>query len=358
MFQKIRDFQDEPQLVVWAVDPFIQETAYLRAAARAIHEISRTVSLIVQPVYLLSSEFPTIRMLLEDPGQLLQDLRAQGQARLAEALRPRRSGEGPLIPGLLPLRLLPEDLGRRRSGVDEVHAYAEGQHARLIVASTHARRGLARIFLGSFVESLMLGARTPLLVVNPECEPTGTYQNIVFATDFSDESFKAFLGALRLAQDLGSELLLFHKLGFIPVPSPSFAYSAYPLYNEVFERESLTRRQDAQNWAEIGQKAGVNVQVWIDEDLVASVADSILAVADRYPGLIAMASHSGRVQSVLLGSTTRKVVRASRCPVWVIHPERNRLTGIGHQPLDSLYSITEREVIDQLNARGRRTRAG
>ena len=59
----------------------------------------------------------------------------------------------------------------------------------------------------------------------------------------------------------------------------------------------------------------------MDYNLRTSVEDSILSWAEKNPGLIAMAAKSSPIAATLLGSVTRKLIRASPDPVWVLHPE-------------------------------------
>ena len=80
-----------------------------------------------------------------------------------------------------------------------------------------------------------------------------------------------------------------------------------------------------------------------------------IAGTHRY-GMIAIASHSGPVQAAFLGSTTRKVVRASPFPVWVLHPRAPGRKGARLKLIRSTsksqalpYTLTESDILTDLD---------
>jgi nucleotide-binding universal stress UspA family protein len=206
-------------------------------------------------------------------------------------------------------------------GVDRISELAQRWKADLIVASTHARKGVKRWILGSFAETLLYYSSMPVFMVNPNWNEANRFRHILFPTDFSDESAEAFNQVLRVARTLSCTVTLFHKLIYsLPLLSP-LPPSVYPLYMEAFDRELKTRTQDIGNWASVAKKAGVKILTVIDNKEDGSVADAILERMKQKPGFIALASRSGPAKTSVMGSTTRKLVRSAASPVWVLHPK-------------------------------------
>ena len=48
--------------------------------------------------------------------------------------------------------------------------------------------------------------------------------------------------------------------------------------------------------------------------------ETILKLSEAPATIIAMVSQTSAIESALLGSATRQVIRRSTCPVWVVHP--------------------------------------
>ena len=145
------------------------------------------------------------------------------------------------------------------------------------------------------------------------------YQRILVATDGSELSKKAVESAIKLASNLGSELI---ALKVVP---------HYP--HSYFEgAEALTAEESArveQRWADLGHKVvdevkalgeaqGVKVKAIIAKADV--ISDALIAAAKKHNAdLIVMASH-GRsgVKRLLLGSETQQVLTHSDIPVLVL----------------------------------------
>ncbi|MGZ3688805.1 MAG: universal stress protein, partial [Bdellovibrionota bacterium] len=136
------------------------------------------------------------------------------------------------------------------------------------------------------------------------------YDPILFPTDFGSQSEVAFPNVLALAKDLGSKLLLFHR-----IPRPRLM----PLDPLRFDTERAKRQNISTAYIEKARELGVEIQVIIEAS-GDSASQAILELAQKErAGLIAMAAQSGAVASTIAGSTTRQVVRESPCPVWVLH---------------------------------------
>jgi nucleotide-binding universal stress UspA family protein len=130
-----------------------------------------------------------------------------------------RTLEGALIRALpreVPHRLLVEE-GKIWPVISSV---VKKYNVDLIVVGTHGRTGLRILFLGSFAETVFRRARCPVLTVGPKSGQATTnsaLKNVLFATDFSEESAAAEPYAFSIAREHGAKLSLLH------VVTPGFA---------------------------------------------------------------------------------------------------------------------------------------
>ncbi len=85
---------------------------------------------------------------------------------------------------------------------------AHEQHADLLVASTHGRKGVSKLLFGSKVEEVCHRAPCPVLVVGPKvtARQNAKFERILFATDLSPLSLGALPLILAFAAEHGSRL--------------------------------------------------------------------------------------------------------------------------------------------------------
>jgi len=98
-----------------------------------------------------------------------------------------------------------------------IHEIVNKQNTDLIVVGTHGRTGVSRALLGSAAEEIFRRASCPVLTVGPQVshdtERRLAMKEILFATDFSEESLAALPYAVSLAQEHQSKLTLLTVTG-------------------------------------------------------------------------------------------------------------------------------------------------
>ena len=112
---------------------------------------------------------------------------------------------------------------------DSILSFAQAQKADAIVMGTHGQRGYDRLMLGSVTERVMRGASCPVLAVrNPPREfmaadKDGRHvhrlRQILFCTDFSENSERALNYAISATEEYDAELTLLHVLEEVPSPA-------------------------------------------------------------------------------------------------------------------------------------------
>lgn len=209
---------------------------------------------------------------------------------------------------------------REGEAADTILAEARACEASCIALGTHARRGLARMFLGSTAEAVLRHSECPVLVTSAAAKSSVT-KRVLCALDDSPAAHSAFESALAyvLARDAELHLLAvvsiddlyaqhFELEGFDPDGSLSAIYAEPRALVKRFAAEAAT--------------AGARVAAHVHGG--SNVAERILRAANRYEcGLVAIGTH-GRsgISRLVLGSTAEAVVRAGTLPVLAMHDAR------------------------------------
>jgi nucleotide-binding universal stress UspA family protein len=296
--------QGRLQRILWTVDPFEEDKALLCSAGKAIKNLTQNAPAEIQPIYLYKP-YP-YEITLSISNELFHKIELNWQGELAKIQNRIK------LEYLRPLHIFSEPYLSVREGVDRINQVAQRWKADLIVTSTHARRGIKRWVLGSFAETLLLHSTIHVFSVNPFWRKLNKFKSILFPTDFSEASAESFDQILKISKTLRCEVALFHKLIYsLPLIAP-LPPDAFPIYMEAFDIELDARRKDLSKWVEKAKVEGIQIQAEIDHREDCSIADAILKRAKNISGFIALSTFSG--------STTRKVIRASPLPVWVLHP--------------------------------------
>lgn len=302
--------------IIWAVDAFERRSLPHKNAINALRIVSRKTGASILPVYVLSPA--ELNLSLEFTPPWIQQYQPAAKASLKELVQNSK------LQNIEEPKVLVQNIATKRKSVDALTAYAKKQNADLIVVATHARRGVARFFLGSFAETLILNAQLPVLVVGPKLIAKREFKRVLFPTDLGPVSEKTLLRLLPLVKQMGARLTLFHSA---PSPvEPVVQSSIYLLggawvpVHRYFLEELSARKKKLQALAQKIKAHGFRVD--IDEDDTGdNISASILKVArNKKMDLVAMAGQSGAIASTLLGSITRQVVRHAGCPVWILHP--------------------------------------
>jgi nucleotide-binding universal stress UspA family protein len=226
------------------------------------------------------------------------------------------------IPGMLPPKVLVQKMASLSQAISTLNNHAIITGADLIAVGTHAKKGLARFFLGSFTEVLLLGSTVPVLTINPKTKLPARDNHILFATDASPASQEAFKRLINLAKDLKAGITLYHyvKNPIEPIiQSGAFLLGGGWIPVSTYVRdESAQLERELEKMAERARKAGIQTEVLMDSGLE-GVTEGVLENAKKKKAtLIALAAQSGPVAATLMGSIARQVVRTAECPVWVI----------------------------------------
>jgi nucleotide-binding universal stress UspA family protein len=325
-------FMENQKKIVWAIDAFSQDQESLKQAETALKGLTSapaSKSAEIYPVYVFNwADMFTFTDTLDNTVSLnlppIEQIEKVAKEELTKLLK------GVSLEGLqAPIILAHEN---RESGADvvELNRFAEKVEANLICLYTHARKGLKRLTLGSFAESLFLHAKTPVFLLNPKVHPPKEFKHIFVPTDFSKESEFVFHEMVKLAKENSAKITLFHSI--IDRINPMISMGAmlfggnWPSQNTLEKSKVEWARKEGEKLVDYAKTNGVLTQVELDETGEGGVHDHALKKAhDLGADMIALASRSGPVQANLIGSVARQIVRASDLPVWIFHPTKKNI---------------------------------
>ena len=208
---------------------------------------------------------------------------------------------------------------------DEIALIAKEKGADLVVSATHGRSGLKRLILGSVTERLMRTLPCPMYIVRSLERDLAApvmaemkLKRILVGCDFSTDSDLAVQYGISLAQEFQTELHLTHVLEPRVYKDMLTQTAGGGDSGREGLREKLTQKlksmvpEEARQWCtpetlllaghpsdELTKYAVVN-----DMDLI----------------VLGVRGHSV-MESLLVGSTTDRVVRQAPCPVLSVRPK-------------------------------------
>ena len=275
--------------IVWTIDSQCLDEGVQQCAIAALKSILSGTQAEVLPVYLY---FPSsLELSSSFDADALRSVRGQAQRMLDQLLG------GPERRGVRPVKVLLQLPAGNGGPIDAITGYADSVHADLILAATHAHTGYARLVQGSFVETLLLHSRVPLLTVSPKTRPNGTFKDLLFATDFSEEAWQAFPRALEFAKALGLTVTLFH-------------------HGTKRDADAASRE-----WMSAARDAGVICSLIHDDRKDVPLPQLLLDLAASSQGrVLAMVTHAEPTSPKMGTSSTRQMIEQSTVPLWTFHP--------------------------------------
>lgn len=145
--------------------------------------------------------------------------------------------------------------------------------------------------------------------------PVASLKNILFATDFSEASMKAFPFASSLAQKFGASVFACHVI--TPTSLATAAPQSAPYFYEA-EYEAATKELD--NILHSPQLEGVKTKALLSSGIL---GDALLEEINQNHIDLVVAGTHGRTgfRRLLLGSAVESICRVATCPVLTVGPD-------------------------------------
>ena len=193
--------------------------------------------------------------------------------------------------------------------------------AGLLIMSTHGYTGLKHTLVGSTTERVVQHSPCPVLAVRGGADETSgkrpkpvAIQRILLATDFSDDSLKAFPIAQSLAEGFCARLTLIHVVERFPIDA---------LLGEELTHQTSAQRIELARARLTGLVADLRKRGGFRADVVVRFGKPFDEIA-RYAkemdaSLIVVSTHGYTgLKHLYLGSVAERVLRHAPCPVLVV----------------------------------------
>ena len=303
----------ERAIIVWAVEPFLKEKRKVRTLLAAMDLWRGTTPAEIIPVAVLSP------LDLNWPVELVAPLGDQLYEMAQRSLVPvlEKIENEPLSEP----RILLQSDSSVRLAAETLFKFAKKEKAEIIAVNTRARRGIGR--LGSFAERLIALSPIPVLAVNPATSIPGRISRVLFPTDYSSKSKKAFEKVVAWAARWNASITLFHRFD-APIRASFTAQETglgmnAELIRRLYDDARRDQKKQSEKWLSIAHGAGAPCECVVSES-EDNVADQILKAAKTcHADLIAMATHRGPIAQAILGSVARDVLVNSHRPVAILH---------------------------------------
>lgn len=209
----------------------------------------------------------------------------------------------------------------QRSAVKALIGFAQRVGADCIVIATHGRKGLERVALGSFAETVILTAKIPVLVLNPAAKVPSTVRKILVPIDLSKKSEKFVSSIADYAKNIDAEIVLYHKQ---PDPlDPIIQQGVYSLGGGWVSVQSFIDEELAHKTKMIARmeneirKRNIPVSHILDSSPGGLIESIEKAAKENKADMVSVLTQSGSWSAALLGSVARGLVRSSPVPVLV-----------------------------------------
>ncbi len=163
---------------------------------------------------------------------------------------------------------------------------------------------------GSSLQKIIKASTCPVLIVNrPAASFWGGISNVVFATDFSTTSDRAFDFAVTLAKKTKCELHIFHAQNVSLTPG-SKEFNQNAIEERRREKLGFSKKKYGSKMEGI---ENYSIEVWEGSPYI----EIVKYARDKYADLIIMAQDSKNPgsKSDELGSTIKQVILRAGCPV-------------------------------------------
>jgi nucleotide-binding universal stress UspA family protein len=308
--KKARLSRAKRKKIIWAIDPYggtsFQSSAASLARLLSLHNDVEVVYVRGRSGFPAETEPAAIRFGLSSAETQLRKILGELK------FKPRR-----------PPQILAHGSPYVRSDVRTLVRYAKKVKADAVLVSTNARSGLVRQALGSFSETLVLESAIPIMIVHPKAKADSKPGTILFPTDFSDHSWKAFQQVVSFAKTTGAKVTIFHQyqgeFQSVPEGVSYFTGGRWLKGDRLLDDDLQKVKSKLSKWIDWTEKQNVPCHHVIQFGSE-NIADATLELAKKErPWMIAMATVTGPIAATFLGSNARWIVRSADYPVWVLY---------------------------------------
>lgn len=305
--KKVSSLSKNGKIWVMAVDPFSQMN--LRPLWESVESLSEKFNATVKVAYVLSPA--GLNWTGEFSGPWFKKYGPLAEAKLASVFPDSE----------LEQHVLKCETSGQAAAAECLFKFAKKQKAECLVLSTHGRKGVERITMGSFAETVINVSPLEVLTLNPAHKIPTRIDKILVPTDLAKASEKYVLEMGEFARPLGAEVIIYHKQ---PDPlDPIIQQGVYSLgggwvsLQSFFESELQAKSDQLVKLEKKLETKGIKVSHVFDTS-PQSLIDSIQHTALQMKAdMVSVLTRSGPWRASLLGSVARGLVREMKIPVLV-----------------------------------------
>lgn len=227
---------------------------------------------------------------------------------------------------------------------DAIVEYAETNDVDLIAMGTHGRSGLSRFLLGSVAEQTLRESTVPVVTVHEDTDVRRAFDRILLPTDGSTSSVAAVDHAVELASMVDARIHAVHVSDEHDLDDTMVTF-------DTTDPDDTTGVEAIDEILTRAREAGLeSVDVSIPDG---RVDQAILAVAAEHDADAIVMGTRGRtgLRRYILGSTTDRVVRFARVPVFAVGVPRVAQTTVeflDYQALDERgWSVSDDDLFEK-----------
>ncbi|MCC6137578.1 MAG: universal stress protein [Bdellovibrionaceae bacterium] len=301
--------------IVWPINPYESSEKLEKNVIHFFDKFSRTNSIEIQPVSVMTSAFTQIMSYLKDVTY--ENLLRKATNDCEQYLRKFSQ-----IP-LLPVRLIENRVIFKSSEVKSFLDYLKENPCDFVCLSSYGKEKTQNIFLGSFAESYLRQSDHITFVIGPNTVSQGNTTKALVPVEATDES-KDFVHEIISNANFSflKTIKLFHKVTL----EDYFSFNKNDL--QFYGEKGLSK----EDILKLAQKVALDTfsefkKNTFVEDVSAMIVKTDLPIGKALVeeaeisdcGYIIMRSKTGAFLEAFVGSITKDVINASKVPV-VVYP--------------------------------------
>ncbi len=195
--------------------------------------------------------------------------------------------------------------------VDKVLNFATAERSKLLALFTHNKRGVERLFMGSFAETAIHRSQINLLLAGPKTKYPAKVRRVLYASDFGPDSKSELRRVLEVCKHLRARLTVFHAAEF------TYNWSLDESNPEILAYRQNTKKMA--DWIE-GEckKYRVQSKVVLSSELGSIAALALKTARNSKSDLVVVSAKVGPFGAFMGGSVTRNIIRDCTFPILVL----------------------------------------
>jgi nucleotide-binding universal stress UspA family protein len=297
--------------ILWAIDPFAAKDVPLEAMARYFGQLGGAKTVVV-PAYVASPAEAQLSLAFDVPER--DRFGAYPKSLIAKALAAHQVS----IPARR-IRVVYEGGGSLKAAADRLVTLAAEERADVIAVFSHSNKGLKRVVLGSFAETLVHRSPVSVLVFNPACTVPAHIDSVLFGTDLGTRAGKTLDRLLGVLPPHGPRLVFFHALAPFRPPAELAAMGLVGGLSGYDDEGAVdAARRNLDRLAAYAVEKGYDAESRWEVSEARTAALVLKHAKIVKAGLVVVTAQAGPLKALFLGSVTREVLRTASLPVWVV----------------------------------------